>query len=66
MKLTLKVEGMMCPHCEAHVKEALEAVDGVSAVLASHKSGTAEITLTKETDRAVLISAVEAAGYSAE
>lgn len=62
MKLTLNIEGMMCPHCEARVKSALEAVAGVKAVEVSHKKGTAEI-LTDTADEATLRAAVEAQGY---
>ena len=40
MEKTLKVEGMMCPHCEATVKKALEAIDGVSVAEADHVKGT--------------------------
>ena len=63
MKVELKIEGMMCGHCEAHVKQALEAVDGVKEALVSHESGTAEVTLEHEVDRALLKNAVENAGY---
>ena len=64
MKVELKIEGMMCGHCEAHVKQALEAVDGVKEALVSHESGTAEVTLEHEVDRALLKNAVENAGYN--
>lgn len=63
MKVELKIEGMMCGHCEAHVKQALEAVDGVKEALVSHERGTAEVTLEHEVDRALLKNAVENAGY---
>ena len=63
MQKTLKIEGMMCGHCEAHTKKALEAVDGVSLAEVSHKSGTAVVTLTKEVSDDTLKQAVEAAGY---
>ncbi len=64
MKKTLYVEGMMCSHCEGHVKKALEAISGVSAAEASHVSGTAEVTLTSNVDDASLRAAVENAGYT--
>ena len=64
MKKTLKIEGMMCPHCEAHTKQALEAVDGVSLAEVSHKSGTAVVTLTKPVADETLAKAVEGAGYT--
>lgn len=63
MKKTLKVEGMMCGHCEAHVKSALEALDGVTEANVSHESGTAVVTLSKEVADDTLKAAVEAEGY---
>ncbi len=63
MQKTLKIEGMMCAHCEAHTKNALEAVDGVSLAEVSHVSGTAKVTLTKPVEDSVLIKAVESEGY---
>ena len=63
---TLKIDGMMCGHCEAHVKSALEAIDGVESAKVSHESGTAVVTLCKEVDDAVLKSAVEAEGYKVQ
>ena len=44
MSTTLKIEGMMCPHCEARVKKALEALDGVESAVVSHEAGTAVVT----------------------
>ncbi len=64
MEITLKIEGMMCPHCEARVKKVLEELDGVSQVLPSHENGTAVITLEKEVDFAILKSTVENQGYT--
>ena len=46
MKKTLKVEGMMCGHCEARVKKALEALPEVDEAVVSHEAGTAIVTLT--------------------
>ena len=63
MEKVIKVEGMMCPHCEAHVKKALEAIPGVAAAVASHVAGTATVTLSEDVDVAVLKAAVEAQGY---
>lgn len=63
MEKTIKIEGMMCKHCEAHVKKALEALDGVESVVASHEKGTAVITLTHDVSDEVLKSTVEAEGY---
>ncbi len=64
MTKTMKIEGMMCPHCEAHTKKALEAIDGVASAQASHTEGTAIVELTKAVDDAILKEAVEAAGYT--
>ena len=63
MKKTLKIEGMMCGHCEARVKKALEAIDGVTAEV-SHEKGTAVITLAKDVPNEVLKKAVEEQDYT--
>ncbi len=63
MKDVLKIEGMMCPHCEARVKNALESVPGVESALVSHESGTAEVTLSTEVAHETLAAAVTAQGY---
>ncbi len=63
MEKTMKIKGMMCPHCEARVKKVLEAIDGVTTAEVSHKKGTAVVTLSKAVDDAVLKQAVEDAGY---
>ena len=63
MEKTLTIEGMMCGHCEAHVKSALESVDGVSVAEVSHLNGTAKVTLSKPVTDETLIQAVEAADY---
>ena len=60
---TLKIEGMMCEHCEAHVKEALESIDGVEYAEASHTAGTAIVTLTKDVDNNLMKEAVEKEDY---
>ena len=60
------VGGMMCGHCEAHVKEALEAVHGVQSATADHKSGTVLVRLSAPTALADLRAAVQAAGYTVE
>ena len=64
MTKTLYIEGMMCPHCEAHVKKALEALDGVAEAVASHKDGTAVVTLTSDVSDALLKKTVEDQGYT--
>ena len=63
MKKTLKVEGMMCTHCEARVKKALEAVPGVESAVADHTAGTAVVTLAAPVEDEVLRAAVEAQDY---
>ena len=63
MQKTMKIEGMMCPHCEAAVKKALEALDGVQEAAVSHEAGTAVVTLSGEVADAVLKEAVEAKEY---
>lgn len=60
---TVKIEGIMCEHCEARIKAALEALDGVETAQVSHKTGTAEIELSKYVDNALISSSVENAGY---
>ncbi len=62
MTVELKIEGMMCPHCEARVKSVLEAQSGVSEAIVSHNDGTAKIS-GEDLDRDLLASAVEGAGY---
>ena len=63
MKKTLKVEGMMCGHCEARVKKALEALPEVAEAVVSHEAGTAIVTLNAEVADDVLKNAVEAQDY---
>ncbi len=63
MEKTMKITGMMCPHCEAHVKKALEALDEVESAVASHEKGTAVVTLKSNVADDVLKKAVEEAGY---
>ena len=63
MTVTLKVEGMMCKHCEASVKNALEALPEVEAANVSHQDGTAEVKLSSALDKSVLAATIEAAGF---
>ena len=63
MQITMKIEGMMCPHCEAHVKKALEGVAEVREAIVSHKDGTAIVTLDADTAPVTLKKAVEEQGY---
>lgn len=62
MEITLKIEGMMCPHCEARVKNTLEGIQGVTSADVSHKTGTA-VVVTDSVTRETLVSAVENQGY---
>ena len=63
MQKTMKIEGMMCTHCEAAVKKALEALDGVDSAEVSHEAGTAVVSMTAEVADAALKEAVEAKDY---
>ena len=63
MEITMKIEGMMCAHCEAAVKKALEAVPNVTEAVVSHTDGTAVVKLSAETDYEVLKKAVEDKDY---
>ena len=63
MKKTLTIEGMMCPHCEASVKKALEELDGVLSAEVSHETGTAIVSMNDPVADDVLKSAVEAKDY---
>ncbi len=59
MEKTLKIEGMMCGHCEATVKKALEALDGVDSAVVSHENGTAVVTLSAEVSEDVFKKTIE-------
>ncbi|MEI3078640.1 MAG: heavy metal translocating P-type ATPase [Oscillospiraceae bacterium] len=63
MEKTMYITGMMCSHCEARVKKALEAVDGVTEAKVSHEAGTAVVTLSKDVADDTLKKAVEAQDY---
>ena len=63
MKKTLKIEGMMCQHCVAHVTKALQGIEGVASVEVNLKKKTAVVELSKEIDDATFISAIAEAGY---
>ena len=66
MKKTLTIKGMMCMHCVAHAKKALEAVDGVSEAIVTLETDSAEVTLTKDVPNEALVKAIVDAGYTAE
>ena len=63
MQKKMNIEGMMCPHCEAAVKKALEALDGVESAEVSHEANSAVVTLSADVADAVLKEAVEAKDY---
>ena len=63
MTKTLKIEGMMCEHCEARVKKTLEAIDGIESAVPDHNANTAVITLSKDVPEEVIKAAVEAQDY---
>ena len=63
MKKTVQIEGMMCPHCEAAVKSALEALDGVENATASHEKNRAVVILSKPVNDELLKKAVEEKDY---
>ena len=63
MTTTMKIEGMMCGHCEARVKKCLEALAEVSEAVVSHESGTAVVTCSGEVSDEVLTKAVEEQDY---
>ena len=60
----IKVDGMMCSHCEAHVKEALEKIKGVDEAVASHEKGEVVLKLSREVDMDKIADAVKKAGYA--
>lgn len=64
MKKNMKIEGMMCGHCEMHVKKALEAIDGVKEAIVSHSDGTAKLALSADVADDILKHAVEEEGYT--
>ena len=64
MEKIIKIEGMMCPHCEARVKKILEELDGVDVAVTSHIEGTATLTLSKDVTEGTLKAVIEDAGYT--
>ena len=64
MEKTMKIEGMMCGHCEATVKKALESLDGVAEAAVSHENGTAVVKLSGDVSDAVLKKVVEDKDYT--
>ena len=63
MTKTIRINGMMCAHCEARMKKTLEAIDGVVSAVTSHEQNNAVLELSKEVSEEVLCKAVTDAGY---
>ena len=63
MEKTIKIEGMMCPHCEARVKQKLEELDGVLEVIASFEEKKATVKLNKDVSLDILVKTIEDQGY---
>ena len=63
MTKTMKINGMMCGHCEAAVKKALESLEGVEEAIVSHEEGTAVVSMTNEVSDDVLTQTVEDKDY---
>jgi Cu2+-exporting ATPase len=63
METTMKIEGMMCPHCEANVKKGLEAIEGVEEAKVSHETGSAVVIASASIEDGVLKKTVEDLGY---
>ena len=63
VKITMKIQGMMCPHCEARVRDTLNALDCVELAEVSHETDSAVVTTKGECAKEILINAVEGAGY---
>ena len=63
MEKILKIEGMMCPHCEARVKKVLEETNGVCEAIVSHKDGTAKVIMTSPLTDEVLAKVITDNGY---
>ena len=62
-KMKISVKGMMCAHCEAHVKKALEGIDGITLATASHEENLVTLETSKEVSEALIKAAIEDAGY---
>ena len=63
MEKTIKIEGMMCPHCEARVKKILEETNGVSSAVVNHTDGTAIVTMTSPVSDELLKKLIVDNGY---
>ena len=63
MQKTIKIEGMMCEHCEKRVKDALEKLDGIESAIVSHESKNAVVTINNKFSEEQVKNAIEEAGY---
>lgn len=63
MTKTIRAEGIMCPHCEARIKQALEQLDGVEQAVVSHEKGTAVVELSKEIENEKFEALINELGY---
>ena len=63
MEKTIRIEGMMCPHCSGRVQGILEGMEEIASAVVSHETGTAVVTLAAEISDEALKAAVEGAGY---
>jgi Cu2+-exporting ATPase len=61
--MKISVKGMMCAHCEAHVKKALEAIDGIESATASHEENQVTLVMSKDVEEGLIKAAIEDAGY---
>ena len=61
--VTLEIKGMMCPHCEAHVRKALEGMEGVTVLSVSHEANKAEVQTASAVDEAAFRQVITDAGY---
>ena len=63
MNTTLEIKGMMCPHCEAHVRKALENLEGVTVISVSHETASAVVETASHVDETAFRTAISDAGY---
>ena len=63
MEKTMKIEGMMCKHCEARVKKCLEEIDGVTEAIVNHETDSATVKMSKDIEFDILKKTVEDQGY---
>ncbi len=64
MQKTVLIDGMMCPHCEAHLKKSFESIEGIVSASPSHENKCALLELSRDVSEEELKNAVSAAGYT--